>query len=351
MNKEAIDKIQKDAESLIDAAKSLEELEQIRVKLLGRKGELTQVLRGLASIPVDQRKEIGLLANQTKDHLTTRLEAKKNELERKQEESAAADRLDVTLPGRRLWKGTKHPITQTLDEILEIFVGMGFQEELGPEIETDWYNYDALNFPPDHPARDMIACFQLGNKYLLRSHTSPVQIRVMEKKKPPIRIIAPGRVFRPDAFDASHSPVFYQVEGLYVDEGVSMTDLKGTLEVFCQEMFGEKTKARFSPSYFPFTEPSAEVAISCVMCEGAGRIDPLSRRPDSGCKTCKNTGWLEILGSGMVHPKVLENVGYDSVKYTGYAFGMGVERIAMIKYAIDDIRLFYENDLRFLEQF
>jgi phenylalanyl-tRNA synthetase alpha chain len=339
MNKEEIAKLRQAAESTISAAKSLEELEQIRVKLLGRKGELTQVLRGLSSIPIEERKEIGLLANQTKEKLSVLLETRKVELEKELETADAADLIDVTLPGRRLWQGRKHPITQTLNEILEIFVGMGFQEELGPEIETGWYNYDALNFPPDHPARDMIACFNLGNKYLLRSHTSPVQIRVMEKKKPPIRIVAPGRVFRPDAFDASHSPVFYQIEGLYIDEGVSMADLKGTLEVFCKEMFGEKTKARFSPSYFPFTEPSAEVAISCVMCGG------------TGCRTCKSSGWIEILGSGMVHPKVLENVGYDSVKYTGFAFGMGIERIAMIKYAIDDIRLFYENDLRFLEQF
>jgi phenylalanyl-tRNA synthetase alpha chain len=339
MTREEIAKIRQDAELLITSAKSLPELEQIRIKLLGRKGELTLILRGLSSLPIDARKEIGFLANQTKEQLSVLLESRKVEFEKELETAAAAERIDVTLPGRQLWKGTKHPITQTMNEILEIFVGMGFQEELGPEVETEWYNYDALNFPPDHPARDMIACFQLGNGYLLRSHTSPVQIRVMEKKKPPVRIVAPGRCFRPDAFDASHSPVFYQVEGLYVDEGVSMADLKGTLEVFCKEMFGEKTKARFSPSYFPFTEPSAEVAISCVVCGG------------SGCKTCKSSGWLEILGSGMVNPKVLENVGYDSVKYTGFAFGMGIERVAMIKYGIDDIRLFYDNDLRFLEQF
>jgi len=339
MTREEITKIRQDAELLITSAKSLPELEQIRIKLLGRKGELTLILRGLSSLPIDARKEIGFLANQTKEQLSVLLESRKVEFEKELETAAAEERIDVTLPGRQLWKGTKHPITQTMNEILEIFMGMGFQEELGPEIETEWYNYDALNFPPDHPARDMIACFQLGNGYLLRSHTSPVQIRVMEKKKPPVRIVAPGRCFRPDAFDASHSPVFYQVEGLYVDEGVSMADLKGTLEVFCKEMFGEKTKARFSPSYFPFTEPSAEVAISCVVCGG------------SGCKTCKSSGWLEILGSGMVNPKVLENVGYDSVKYTGFAFGMGIERVAMIKYGIDDIRLFYDNDLRFLEQF
>uniref|UniRef100_A0A7C6A7Y3 Phenylalanine--tRNA ligase alpha subunit n=1 Tax=candidate division WOR-3 bacterium TaxID=2052148 RepID=A0A7C6A7Y3_UNCW3 len=337
MDKEAISKIQKAAESSIEQAKSLEELERIRIKVFGRKGELTQILRGLSSLPIEERKEIGRLANLAKEQLTARLAARKVELETSQ--ATTEDKIDVTLPGYRLWRGSRHPITQTLDEILAIFVGMGYQEELGPEIETEWYNYDALNFPPDHPARDMIACFYLGQGLLLRSHTSPVQIRVMERKKPPIRIVAPGRVFRPDAFDASHSPVFYQVEGLYVDEGVSMADLKGTLEVFSKKMFGEKTKIRFSPSYFPFTEPSAELAILCVVCEG------------QGCKTCKNSGWLEILGCGMVHPKVLENVGYDSVKYTGFAFGMGVERIAMIKYAIDDIRLFYENDLRFLEQF
>ncbi|MEO0069864.1 MAG: phenylalanine--tRNA ligase subunit alpha [candidate division WOR-3 bacterium] len=339
MNQKSIEQIQKEAESLITQARSLAELEPIRIRFLGRKGELTQILRNLATIPIAERKTIGLLANQTKEKILTLLAEKQRELERKSEESALAERLDITLPGRQLWQGKKHPITQTLDEIVEIFVGMGFQEELGPEIETEWYNYDALNFPPDHPARDMIACFLLGDGYLLRSHTSPVQIRVMERKKPPVRIIAPGRVFRPDAFDSAHSPVFYQVEGLYVDRGVSMADLKGTLEVFSRRMFGEKTKIRFSPSYFPFTEPSAELAILCVVCEGVG------------CKTCKNTGWLEILGCGMVHPKVLENVGYDSEQYTGYAFGMGVERVAMVKYRIDDIRLFYENDLRFLEQF
>lgn len=337
MDKATIAKIQKDAESLIEQAKSFDELEQIRIKFLGRKGDLTQILRGLSSLPLEERKEIGRLANLAKEQLTARLTARKIELETKPK--TIEDRIDITLPGYRLWRGSKHPITQTLNEILAIFVGMGYQEELGPEIETEWYNYDALNFPPDHPARDMIACFYLDNDLLLRSHTSPVQIRVMERRKPPIRIVAPGRVFRPDAFDASHSPVFYQIEGLYVDEGVSMADLKGTLEVFSKKMFGEKTQIRFSPSYFPFTEPSAELAILCVVCGG------------KGCKTCKNSGWLEILGSGMVHPKVLENVGYDSVKYTGFAFGMGVERIAMIKYAIDDIRLFYENDLRFLEQF
>lgn len=336
--KELVAKIIQAAESAIAEAKSEQELEQIRVKILGRKGDLTQILRGLTNVPIEQRKEIGWLANQAKEKITSILAAKKIELE-KQQAAAAQPRIDITLPGHQRFRGKKHPISQILDEILEIFVGMGYQEELGPEIETVWYNYDALNFPPDHPARDMIACFKLGQDYLLRSHTSPVQIRVMEKKKPPIRIVAPGRVFRPDAFDASHSPVFYQIEVLYVDEGVSMADLKGTIEVFCKEMFGEKTKARFAPSYFPFTEPSAEVAIACVVCGG------------KGCKTCKNSGWLEILGAGMVHPKVLENVGYDSVKYTGFAFGMGIERIAMIKYGIDDIRLFYENDLRFLEQF
>ncbi|MEO0083612.1 MAG: phenylalanine--tRNA ligase subunit alpha [candidate division WOR-3 bacterium] len=334
-----IEQLRQTAEQEIQQVSSLDALEALRVKYLGRKGLITTLFKEIANLPLEERRTTGQLINTLKQQLTGLYETKKNELTAQQELLATKRHIDLTLPGRRFFLGYKHPITKVLEEIVKIFIGMGFQEVLGPEIETEWYNYTALNFPEDHPARDQIACFYLNDKYLLRSHTSPVQIRVMEKQKPPIRIIAPGRVFRPDDFDASHSPVFHQVEGLYVDENVSMAELKGTLEVFCQKMFGKDIKVKFIPSYFPFTEPSAQVLISCVICEGAG------------CKTCKNTGWLEILGAGMVHPAVFENVGYDSEKYSGFAFGLGVERITMIKYRIDDIRLFYENDIRFIKQF
>ncbi|MEO0073002.1 MAG: phenylalanine--tRNA ligase subunit alpha [candidate division WOR-3 bacterium] len=334
-----IEKTLRDFESELASANSPEELENVRIKYLGRKGLINTWIKGLASLPLEERKVQGQALNTLKDRITEQLEAKKAELLQKAQLQKSQRRIDLLLPGRRVWLGYAHPISKVLDEIIEILVAMGFEEKLGPEIETEWYNYQALNFPEDHPARDQIACFYLTEKNLLRSHTSPIQIRVMEKEKPPIRIIAPGRVFRPDPFDASHSPVFYQVEGLYVDEHVTFCELKGTLEQFCYKIFGDNVRVRFTPSYFPFTEPSAEIGISCVICEG------------KGCKTCKNTGWLEILGAGMVHPNVLENVGYDSKRYSGFAFGLGVERIAMIKYRIDDIRLFYENDIRFLEQF
>jgi phenylalanyl-tRNA synthetase alpha chain len=334
-----IELVNKEAEHEIKNVKTLEELEIVRVKYLGRKGLLTAFLKELGGLPEQERREIGKAANLFKLHFTDLLESKKSELTHQKELQESSGQIDLTLPGRKFWLGHKHPITQVFDEIIETFVGMGFQEKLGPEIETEWYNYTALNFPEDHPARDQIACFYLNKEYLLRSHTSPVQIRVMEKQKPPVRIIAPGKVFRPDAFDASHAPVFHQVEGLYVDENVSLAELKGTLEVFCRKIFGQSVKIRFTPSYFPFTEPSADIAISCVICDGVG------------CRTCKNTGWLEILGAGMVHPAVFENVGYDTEKYSGFAFGLGVERIAMIKYRIDDIRLFTENDIRFISQF
>jgi phenylalanyl-tRNA synthetase alpha chain len=334
-----IKEVGKNALIEVKTAISLEALEAVRIKYIGRKGLITNFLKELASMSAEERKVKGKQTNLIKTEFSTYFETRKAELEKEQESALNQTQYDLTLPGRKVWLGNVHPITQVLKEIVEILVGMGFEEKLGPEIETEFYNYTALNFPEDHPARDQIACFYLDDKYLLRSHTSPVQIRIMETEKPPIRIIAPGRVYRPDAFDASHSPVFYQVEGLYVDENVTLAELKGTLEVFCRRMFGEQVKVRFSPSYFPFTEPSAEVAISCVICEG------------TGCKTCKNTGWLEILGAGMVHPAVFENVGYDSEKYSGFAFGMGVERVAMIKYRIDDIRLFYENDIRFIKQF
>lgn len=333
---EKVKKIEEEAIRVIEGAKELKELSEIRVRFLGRKSELNQLLRSIKDLPLEERPEIGKITNKVKVKIAESLKSRGEELKEKEERK---EEIDITLPGRRQWRGRLHPITQVTEEILDIFISMGFEEVLGPEIETEWYNFEALNMPLYHPARNMFASFYLDKGILLRSHTSPVQIRVMEKRKPPLRIVVPGRVYRRDTFDASHSPVFHQVEGLYVDEEVSFAELKGTLETFCSRMFGKEVKAKFSPSYFPFTEPSAEVAISCVICGG------------KGCSTCENTGWLEILGCGMVHPKVFENVGYDSKKYTGYAFGMGVERIAMVEYRIDDIRLFYENGVRFLNQF
>lgn len=324
------------AKEEISKAEDQTTLNNLKVKYLGRKGIITGILRGLKDLPEEEKRNVGKAANTLKDEILSLLKEREFSLSTKKE---VVPEIDLTLPGRKLWIGKRHPISQMMDEICEIFVGMGFKEEIGPEIEDEWHNFSALNIPEDHPARDMFSSFYLEGGGLLRSHTSPVQIRVMEKQRPPIRIIAPGRVFRPDDFDASHAPNFHQVEGLYIDEGVTFALLKGTLREFCQKMFGKEIKMRFLPSYFPFTEPSAEVAISCVACQGAG------------CQTCKGTGWLEILGCGMVHPQVLRNCQIDPERYTGYAFGLGVERIAMIKYRIPDMRLFYENDLRFLEQF
>lgn len=328
--------LKSEALAAVGAAKNTQDLEAVRVRILGRKGELTTVLRTLKDLPEDERRSLGQAANALKEELESLIETKSEELGRVKKSS----KIDLTLPGRKRFHGYLHPLTIVTNRIVEIFTSMGFEEIRGPEVETDWYNFEALNIPEGHPARgEMFGNFYLPGGLLLRSHTSPVQIRAMEKMKPPVRVIAPGRVFRRDAFDASHSPVFHQVEGLYVDEGVSFADLKGTLEVFSQEMFGEDIRVKFSPSYFPFTEPSAELSISCVICGG------------EGCSMCSHTGWLEILGSGVVHPQVLRNVGYDPKKVRGFAFGMGIERIAIIKYGIDDIRNFYNNDMRFLRQF
>lgn len=333
---ENLEKLREKALTEIRETKTQDELEVLRVRLLGRKSELTRILRNLRDLSESQRRLQGSAANNLKKDLEEALEERRRYLDRMFSKQV----LDLTLPGRRSFRGHKHPLTVVTDRIVEIFVGLGFEEVLGPEVETEWYNFEALNIPEGHPARgEMFGNFYLPEGWLLRSHTSPVQIRVMEKMHPPVRIIAPGRVYRRDAFDASHSPVFHQVEGLYVDEGVSFADLKGNLEIFSREMFGEDIKVKFSPSYFPFTEPSAELSISCVICSG------------EGCRMCSNSGWLEILGCGMVHPQVLRNVGYDPDKVTGFAFGMGVERVAIIRYRIDDIRNFYNNDLRFLDQF
>ena len=334
------------ARDAVAAAKTAAELEDVRVRVLGRQGSLTQLLRSLSTVDPAERPLVGAAANEAKRELEALLQARLAEAvasERKARRASA--RLDLTLPGRRPPRGAFHPLTRVENEIVAIFVGLGFSVAEGPEIESDHYNFEALNIPKDHPARDMQDTFYLAGarnghdpETLLRTHTSPVQIRTMQAQRPPVRIICPGRVYRRDA-DITHSPMFNQVEGLAVDRDISMGDLKGTLELFAREMFGPGSAIRFRPSFFPFTEPSAEVDVRCFLCRGAG------------CRVCKQSGWLEILGSGMVHPQVLKNVGYDPEEYTGWAFGMGIERVAMLKYGIDDIRLFFENDLRFLRQF
>ncbi|MGB9803714.1 phenylalanine--tRNA ligase subunit alpha [Desulfofundulus sp.] len=322
-------------------ADNLETLEEIRIRYLGKKGELTRILRGMSALPAEERPRVGQLANSIREVLENELAERTAEVKaRVKRVRLAAESIDVTLPGTPFLLGNKHPLTTVQEEIEEIFLGLGFSIAEGPEVELDYYNFEALNLPKDHPARDMQDSFFIGPEVLLRTHTSPVQVRTMERTAPavPVKIIAPGKVYRRDD-DATHSPMFHQVEGLAVDRRITFGDLKGVLEVFAREMFGAGTRTRFRPSYFPFTEPSAEVDISCVMCGGRG------------CRVCSHTGWLEILGCGMVHPRVLEMSGYNSAEVTGFAFGMGVERIAMLKYGIDDLRLFFDNDLRFLAQF
>jgi len=336
-----VDAIAGEAREAIERAGSSTELEALRVRFLGRQGALTQLLRSLGTLPPEERPLVGAAANEVKRELEALLESRLAaavERERRQQRQQA--RLDLTLPGRRPPRGAIHPLTRVHDEIVSIFVGLGFSVAEGPEIETDFYNFEALNIPRDHPARDMQDTFYVSDGTLLRTHTSPVQIRTMRAAAGavPVKIIVPGRVYRRDVADASHSPVFHQVEGLAVDRHITMADLKGTLELFAREMFGPGSTVRFRPSFFPFTEPSAEVDVRCFMCAG------------QGCRACKD-GWLEILGSGMVHPQVLRNGGYDPEQVTGWAFGMGIERIAMLRYGVDDLRLFFENDLRFLRQF
>jgi phenylalanyl-tRNA synthetase alpha chain len=334
-----VDALAQAARAAVAAAHSSGDLEQVRVRFLGRQGELTQLLRSLGTLPPAERPVVGGAANEVKRELEHLLESRLAEAaERERRAARVRQRSDLTLPGRRPLVGSVHPLSRVYDEIVTIFAGLGFSVAEGPEIETDYYNFEALNIPRDHPARDMQDTFYLPGDRLLRTHTSPVQIRTMQAQRPPVRIIVPGRVFRRDS-DITHSPMFHQVEGLAVDRDTSMADLKGTLQLFAEEMFGPRSRIRFRPSFFPFTEPSAEVDVVCFLCGG------------DGCRVCKQSGWLEILGSGMVHPQVLKNVGYDPEDVTGWAFGMGVERIAMLKYGVDDIRLFFENDLRFLRQF
>ncbi len=311
------------------------DIENLKHKYLGRKGEVTLSLKKLGQLPQEQKPEVGKIANQVKEELTREFQSALDSLTRKEKEETSV--LDVSLPGRRVSLGHLHPITQTTQQMCRIFSRMGFSIVQGPEVELDYYNFEALNMPKDHPARDMQDTFYISDNVVLRTHTSPVQIRIMEHKSPPVSIVSPGKVYRPDS-DISHTPMFHQIEGLLVDKDVSFGDLKGTLASFVHQMFGTDTDLRFRPSFFPFTEPSAEVDIKCVVCKG------------KGCRVCSHSGWLEILGSGMVDPNVFDIVGYDREEFSGFAFGMGVERIAMLKSGLDDIRLFFENDIRFLTQ-
>jgi phenylalanyl-tRNA synthetase alpha chain len=335
-----VEEIKKQALDACSKAHNLQDLTEARVRFLGKKGELTALLRSMGQLPAEERPKFGRLVNEVRDRLEERWHERERELfETEEQKRLLEEQIDITLPGRQVARGSLHPLTQVINEAKEIFMGMGYEVVEGPEIEWDYYNFEALNIPPDHPARDMQDTFFITEELLLRSQTSPVQIHVMEKQQPPIRIIAPGKVYRADSADVTHSPMFHQIEGLVVDEGITFADLKGTLQLFAERMFGPETKTRFRPSYFPFTEPSAEVDVSCIMCKG------------KGCRVCQETGWLEVLGSGMVDPRVLKKVGYDPEKVSGFAFGMGVERIAMLKYGIHDIRLLFENDIRFLTQF
>ena len=332
----SIDQIYREAIQELEAPVDPLSIQDVSVRYLGRKGIITQFLRNVSKLPADQRPAAGKKANEVKNLLDAACKEALQKLETAVKK--AKQGLDVSLPGRPVPSGSLHPLTQINQRICDIFTKMGFEIAEGPEVELDYYNFEALNFPKDHPARDMQDTLFVSDDIVLRTHTSPLQIRNMEKQPPPVRIIMPGKVYRCDS-DLTHTPMFNQVEGLLVDENISFGDLKGTLTAFVHQMFDEQTSLRFRPSFFPFTEPSAEVDILCVMCRG------------DGCRVCSHTGWLEILGSGMVHPALYENVGYDADRYTGFAFGMGVERIAMLKYGIDDIRKFFENDLRFLNQF
>ncbi len=338
--REKLEKIKIDSLELIEQVKSVKELEELRVKYLGKKGELTLLLREMGKLLAEERPIVGQIANEIRDVINEKIEEASYHLKRKELESKLkSEYIDVTMPGRKRNIGNRHPITKVLDEIKQIFVGMGFSIVEGPEIETVYYNFDALNHSEHHPARDMQDTFYITEDILLRTSTSPNQVRIMEKQKPPIRVIVPGKVFRSDQIDATHSPMFHQIEGLVVDKGITMANLKGTLDVFAKMLYGDKTKTKFRPHYFPFTEPSAEMDCTCSACGG------------QGCSVCKNSGWIEILGAGMVHPNVLSNCGIDPKIYSGFAFGMGLDRITLLKYDISDLRLMFENDKRFLAQF
>lgn len=338
--KDQLNKIREQAEKQLSELKSIQELEALRVAVLGKKGELTGILKQMGSLSAEERPKMGQLANEVRQNIEEMLKEKGAQLKAaEQEAKLKSETIDVTLPGNASQIGHKHPLSIVLDEVKDIFIGMGFQIATGPEVELDEYNFTKLNLPPDHPARDTQDTFYITDNILLRTQTSPVQIRVMENQAPPIRIIAPGAVYRSDAVDATHSPFFHQIEGLVVDEGITMGDLKGNLMQFAKRLYGENTEVRLRPHHFPFTEPSCEMDVTCFKCGG------------KGCPMCKGEGWVEILGGGMVHPKVLKNGGVDTEKYSGYAFGIGLERLAMFRFNIDDMRLLYENDMRFLSQF
>ncbi len=326
------------AKDELHAVSDSAQLEDFRIKFLGRKGEFSSIMKGLGKVPKEDKPRLGQLANTVKKELESLFDKKKLSLSAGSSASCDGSSIDLTLPGRKPETGKLHPVTQIMNEVCAIFESLGFSVAEGPDVEHDHYNFEALNIPAHHPARDMHDTFYVSDSILLRTHTSPMQARIMETQQPPLRVIAPGKVYRCDS-DITHTPMFHQVEGFLVDKNVSFADLKGVLTIFTQKMFDKKLELRFRPSFFPFTEPSAEVDIACVMCNG------------KGCRVCKQTGWLEILGSGMIDPEVFKKVGYDPEVYSGFAFGLGIERIAMLKYGIDDIRLYYENDLRFLSQF
>ena len=338
--KEQLEQIRLEAKKALELCEDPKALEELRIRYLGKKGELTAILKQMGKLSAEERPVIGQLANQVRAEIENDLnEAAENIHQHLLEKKLASETIDVTLPGTPAPTGKEHPLNIVLNEVEDIFLGMGFSIAEGPEVETDYYNFEALNLPKDHPARDTQDTFYITENVLLRTQTSPVQVRVMEKQQPPVRIIAPGRVYRSDAVDATQSPLFHQIEGLVVDKGITMADLKGTLEIFIKRLYGEDSVVRFRPHHFPFTEPSAEMDIQCFNCHG------------EGCPMCKNEGWIEILGCGMVHPKVLSNCNIDPEEYSGFAFGIGLERIVMRRFAINDLRLLYENDLRFLDQF
>ena len=335
-----LNQILEEAKEQLQKAQTQAQTDEIRVKILGKKGQLTEILRGMGKLSPEERKETGQMANKVRNEVEKMLADKFEAVKQAAKEARfKVEKIDVTEPGKVPPMGVKHPLTITMEEISRVFMNMGFSIVEGPEVETVFNNFDALNAGPNHPARDMTDTFYITDDILLRTQTSPVQVRTLMKQKPPIKVISPGRCFRCDTPDATHSPMFHQIEGLVVDEGITMADLKGTLDSFAKQLFGNDTKTKFRPHHFPFTEPSAEMDVSCFKCGG------------KGCRVCKGSGWIEILGCGMVHPNVLKVGGLDTEKYTGFAFGMGVERAAMLKYGVDDIRLFYENDMRFINQF
>ena len=338
--KDAIKKIKEESINEIEKVSNSKDLNDLRVKYLGKKGELTSILRGMGGLSQEERPIIGALVNEVRDEIEKNIEEKEKQIKVLEiNQKLQEEKIDVTEPSKKIELGSVHPITQVIDEVKEVFLGMGYQVADGPEVERTYYVFDQLNTPADHPARDLQDTFYITEDMILRTQTSSVQIRVMENQKPPIKMICPGAVYRSDTVDATHSPLFHQIEGLVIDKNISMADLKGTLEMFAKKCLGENTKIRFRPHHFPYTEPSAEADVSCFVCGG------------KGCRVCKGEGWIELLGCGMVHPKVLENCGIDPNVYSGFAFGFGVERIAMAKFGIDDMRLLYENDVRFLKQF